>query len=111
MASLTFTYRRPNPETPWLNWFKPYAEELFTEEEIAEFIQPTRDAILALPGYKGVAITALDSVALEVALEFDTQEQVSECLEVINGFRDRVTFLKNKREALGIENLVVITGV
>jgi hypothetical protein len=111
MADLTYKFRRVNTDTPWIVWHAPYAENHFSNTEITECIQPTRDGILTLEGFSGVTVTEPDTVTLTARLTFNTPEQCSNALIWINSQVDRKVLINNKRRSSNAFNILDITIV
>ena len=75
MASIIYEVKRSGPDVPWVVWFEPYAEKVFTKEEIQAVIQPTRDGLLKLPGFRGIKVTEPNETTLIATITFDEMIQ------------------------------------
>jgi len=109
MADLVYKYRRVNSSTPWIVWYAPYAENHFSSTEITECIQPSRDGILTLEGFKGITITEPDSVTLTATLKFDTNEQCVQAKTWLGEQIDRKALVNSKRRASNVTNILDVT--
>ena len=97
MVNITYKLKRESSDMPWVVWFEPYAEEVFTEQEIKAYILPTREGLLNFEGFKGITVTEPDDKTLIATVTFDTISQAQQAKIWLGERVDRIGFIRNKK--------------
>jgi hypothetical protein len=96
MAKLIFTFERTSIDIPWIVWFQPYAESVFTNNEIVEKIQPTRDGLAAQDGFESFTVTEPTPLTLHAEFIFNTVEQAKRARHWLSEQVTRRDFIQDR---------------